>query len=36
MKGLEEVRKSGNVEAIAKWEKSLSEYDAEVAKYEAS
>jgi hypothetical protein len=35
MKGLEEVRKSGNVEAISKWEKSLSEYDAEIAKYEA-
>lgn len=35
VKGLEEVRKSGNVEAISKWEKSLSEYDAEIAKYEA-
>ncbi|WP_339309784.1 copper amine oxidase [Paenibacillus sp. FSL k6-2145] len=35
VKGLEEVRKSENVEAIAKWEKSLSEYDAEIAKYEA-
>lgn len=35
LKGLEEVRKSNNAEAITKWEKSLAEYDAEIAKSEA-
>lgn len=34
LKGLEEVRKSGDAEAIAKWEMSLAEYDSELAKHE--